>query len=65
LPAAGEPDWPVDLKAEVAELERRRVRDALAANGFHQGHAAEALGLSYHQLRGLLRKHGIASRASA
>ena len=61
----GEPDWPIDLKTEVAELERRSVRDALAANGFHQGRAAEALGLSYHQLRGLLRKHGIESRASA
>jgi psp operon transcriptional activator len=64
-PAPGEPDWPIDLKAEVAELECRRVRDALAANGFHQGRAAEALGLSYHQLRGLLRKYGVDSRASA
>ena len=64
-PGPGEPDRPIDLKTEVAELERQRVRDALAANGFHQGRAAEALGLSYHQLRGLLRKHGIESRASA
>ena len=64
-PTPGEPDWPTDLKAEVAELERTRVRDALAANGFHQGRAAEALGLSYHQLRGLLRKYGIDGRASA
>lgn len=58
------PDWPMDLKAEVSALERDRVGQALADHGYHQGRAAEALGLTYHQFRGYLRKHGIASRPS-
>ena len=32
---------------------------ALAAHQNHQGRTAQALGLSYHQLRGLLRKHNL------
>jgi psp operon transcriptional activator len=55
-------DWPVDLRSEVAALERERVGAALEAAGFHQGRAAEALSLSYHQLRGLMRKHDIPAR---
>lgn len=56
------PQWPVDLKQEVAALESTRVQQALADHSFHQGRAAEALGLSYHQFRGYLRKHDIAAR---
>jgi len=56
------PDWPVDLRGRVAELERGLVERALRAHLFHQGHAAEALGLSYHQFRGYLKKHDIAAR---
>ena len=37
--------------------------DALAANDGHQGKTAEALGLTYHQLRGLLKKHGYGKKA--
>ena len=58
------PDWPADLKAEVSALERDRVAQALADHGYHQGRAAEALGLTYHQFRGYLRKYGIPSRPS-
>lgn len=56
------PDWPVDLKAEVSALERTRVQQALADHAYHQGRAARALKLSYHQFRSYLRKHNIAGR---
>lgn len=56
------PTWPVDLKAEVRDLERTRIQQALADHGYHQGRAASALQLSYHQLRSYLRKHKIAGR---
>ena len=36
-------DWPVDLRSEVAALERERVGAALEAAGFHQGRAAEKI----------------------
>ncbi|WP_213270152.1 helix-turn-helix domain-containing protein [Hyphomonas sp.] len=39
------------------------IDGALADTGGHQGKAADALGLTYHQLRGLLKKHGYAKRA--
>lgn len=35
------------------------IKDALARSKNHQGKAADILGLSYHQFRGLLRKHGL------
>ncbi|MGA9335373.1 MAG: phage shock protein operon transcriptional activator [Rudaea sp.] len=48
---------PCDLKSEVARLELDLVERALAAARFNQVEAAPLLGLSYHQLRALLRKH--------
>jgi psp operon transcriptional activator len=46
---------------EAVRLYELRLLDAaLARSGGHQGRAAEALGLTYHQLRGLLKKHGYA-----
>ncbi|MFT7129957.1 MAG: psp operon transcriptional activator [Gammaproteobacteria bacterium] len=39
------------------EFEVNLLRNAMNKYYDHQGHVAEALGLSYHQLRGLLRKH--------
>lgn len=43
----------------VARYERKLVMEALAAHRFRQNRAAAALGLSYDQFRGLLRKHAI------
>jgi psp operon transcriptional activator len=60
LPAAG-PDasiGPVDFQSEVSVFERRMLDAALAAEKGHQRKAADRLGLSYHQMRGLLRKYG-------
>ncbi len=42
----------------VRLYERELIEDALSQNDGHQGKAAKALGLTYHQMRGLLKKHG-------
>lgn len=52
LPAGG-------LEQEVADLECRRLRQALQLADSNQKKAAELLKLSYHQLRGYLRKYQI------
>ncbi|MEO1576076.1 MAG: phage shock protein operon transcriptional activator [Pseudomonadota bacterium] len=55
---------PGDLKAEVAELEIRRLRAAMRRARHHQKNAAGLLGLNYHQFRNLARKHGLAEEFS-
>lgn len=54
-PASG----PVDLRKEVAALERRLLSEALEASRFNQRVAAQRLSLTYDQLRNRLRKHGL------
>ncbi len=53
---------PTDLKGEVVALEQRLVDQAMQASRYRQPQAAELLGLTYDQLRGLLRKHGLIER---
>ncbi|MEL7450432.1 MAG: phage shock protein operon transcriptional activator [Pseudomonadota bacterium] len=48
---------PTSLKDAVRDLEVSLVTEALEASRFHQRKAAEYLGLSYHQLRALVRKY--------
>jgi len=55
--AAGIPTLPLDLKSVLAEQELTLLRHALADAHYNQRRAAKLLGLSYHQLRGLLRKY--------
>ena len=43
----------------MAAIEREALATALAANGGNQKRTAAYLGLAYHQLRNLLRKHAI------
>ena len=52
------PSGPVDFNAVVAELEKKLIEAALETCSNHQKKAAEHLSLSYHQMRGLLRKYG-------
>lgn len=52
-----EPFTEIALKDEVASLERQAVGRALTISRHHQKTAAERLGISYHALRGLLRKY--------
>lgn len=47
----------VSLDEQVRQLEVGAMRAALEAAKFHQGEAAKLLGLTYHQFRGLYRKH--------
>ena len=48
---------PGSLKAAVQRLEIRMLRSALEQTRYNQRAAAHALGLTYHQFRGLYRKH--------
>jgi psp operon transcriptional activator len=67
-PQRAEPILPDNSKPftqAVSDYERKLVKTALEQQQNHQGKTADALGLSYDQLRGLLRKHGLKrSRAS-
>jgi psp operon transcriptional activator len=54
---------PTDFRAAVAAFERQVLRRALERAQFKQTVAAKILGLSYHQFRSLLRKHGLAKQA--
>ncbi|WEF10368.1 phage shock protein operon transcriptional activator [Pectobacterium actinidiae] len=56
----GLPDLPLDMKPWLLEQERGLIDRALNQAKFNQRKAAELLGLTYHQLRGLLKKHDIA-----
>ena len=51
-----------DFTARMLAIERRLIHQALADNNYHQRRTAEALGLSYDQLRGLVRKHRLGRR---
>ena len=68
-PPAGQPgapgfaeagDVPVDFMAEVARFERMLLERALRASRHNRRETARALGLGYHQLRRLLKKHALA-----
>ena len=47
-----------DLKEAVAELETAMLAAALKKSRYSQKSAARLLGLSYDQLRGMVRKYG-------
>lgn len=50
-----------DFKSEVQEFEINLLNQAMEANQFNQKKAAEFLNLTYHQLRGYLRKYDLLS----
>lgn len=50
-------DEPFDFKEHVQEHEIELLRNALKLNRFNQRKTAEHLGMTYHQLRGYLRKY--------
>jgi psp operon transcriptional activator len=51
-----------DFSKRMAQIEKQLLQEALQHNGHNQRRTAEALGLSYDQLRGMVRKHGLARR---
>ncbi|WP_375391487.1 phage shock protein operon transcriptional activator [uncultured Sphingomonas sp.] len=50
---------PSDFKSRVANFERELLAQALAENRFNQRTTADALGLTYDQLRHALRRHDL------
>ncbi len=53
------PEEPYDFQARVRDLETDWLGAALARNHHHQRRTAEFLGLTYHQLRGYMRKYDL------
>ena len=59
------PSEPYDFFARIAEIEIEELKAALAKFGGNQKRTATHLGMAYHQLRNLLRKHGMFGNATA
>ncbi len=57
-PAATGHSLPLDIKRTVRELEIELLRKAMSASQFNQRKAAVALGLTYDQFRGYVKKYG-------
>jgi psp operon transcriptional activator len=53
----GLPNKPYDLKQCIQDEEVRRIKSAMEHCRFNQKKTAEFLGMTYHQLRGYLRKY--------
>ncbi|MDX2416988.1 MAG: phage shock protein operon transcriptional activator [Xanthomonadales bacterium] len=51
------PHEPYDFKREIQDEEKRRIKNAMELCRFNQKKTAEFLGMTYHQLRGYLRKY--------
>lgn len=55
---------PSNLRKALDDQEATWLRQALVENAQNQKHAAAQLGLSYDQMRGLMKKHGMRTRSS-
>lgn len=53
------PEYPVDLKERSQQFEIEMIQQALADSQFNQKKTAEKLSLTYHQLRGYLKKYNL------
>ena len=63
-PTRRAPLLPTDLGQRLLDTERDLLQAAMEQARFNQRKAADFLGLTYHQLRGKLRKHDIGIRAT-
>ncbi len=52
-----ETNLPMDFKQHIQDYEVKLLQDALNASQFNQKKTAELLGMTYHQLRGYLKKY--------
>jgi len=62
LPSAGvamPQDFPIDLRQTIQDYEIALINNAMATNQFNQKKTADALGVTYHQLRGYLKKYNL------
>ncbi|MBN3586040.1 hypothetical protein JYB64_26965, partial [Algoriphagus aestuarii] len=57
--ASALPALPLELKNWQLEQEKALIEAALQQGRFNQRKAAQLLGLTYHQLRGMLKKHAL------
>jgi len=53
------PDQPYDFKQNIQDEEKRQIKNAMEKCRFNQKKTAEFLGMTYHQLRGYLRKYDL------
>ena len=58
-------ELPLDLRDTVKSFEIDLIEQGMEAARFNQRKAAELLGLTYHQLRGLLKKYELLGRSDA
>lgn len=58
-PVAQAPEGSYDFVDHIRRIEHDLLKRALEANAHHQKNTAKILGMTYHQLRNYLRKHGI------
>jgi psp operon transcriptional activator len=56
------PTAPVDFNTRIEKMEKKLLHEALQENGYNQRRTAAALGLSYDQLRGMVRKYQLTGR---
>ncbi|RDV25117.1 phage shock protein operon transcriptional activator [Alteromonas aestuariivivens] len=64
LPEARSLNFPIDLKERSQQYEIDMIRHALTDSQFNQKKTAEKLSLTYHQLRGYLKKYNLLDSAS-
>lgn len=50
-------EFPIDLKQTIIDIEVELIKDCLKSSQYNQKKCAELLGLTYHQLRGYLKKY--------
>lgn len=63
IPAeVAEPPLDIGFNEQVGQIEKQLLQTALDQHGGNQRRTASALKLTYDQLRGLVRKHGLAGR---
>lgn len=68
LPKSAEPsvnnfNFPLDFKKQTEMYEMDLLQQALSSGQYNQKKTAELLGLSYHQLRGILKKYNLLDKA--
>ncbi len=56
-PLTSTTQFPIDLKQTMSEMEVKLIKQCLENSQFNQKKCAELLGLTYHQLRGYLKKY--------
>lgn len=62
-PAINTFNFPLDFKEQTEKYEMDLLQQALSSSQYNQKKTADMLGLSYHQLRGILKKYNLLDKA--